>query len=74
MKKQKLEIDYETGDRITVLVLKEQLEYFKEDIKKITKEAKKGELPNYRAEELGKNIQLVENFKQVLNYFGEPAE
>ena len=60
----KLEIDYETADRITLLALKDQQEYLKKELKR----HRKGEWMH--PEDVVYNTQLLEALKIVIDYYG----
>jgi hypothetical protein len=64
MSKGKLEIDFETADRITLLTLKEQRKYLKKELAQF----KKGEY--LHAEDVANNIRLVEALDLVIKYYG----
>lgn len=64
MTKKKLEIDAETGDRITVLTLKEQRSYLKKELVRF----KKGEY--LHPEDVANNVQLINAMDLVIKHFG----
>lgn len=64
MSKNKLEIDAEAGDRITVLTLKEQRKYLKKELARF----EKGEY--LHPEDVAGNIKLIEAMNLVIRYFG----
>lgn len=64
MSKNKLEIDAEAGDRITVLTLKEQRKYLKKELARF----EKGEYLHFEA--VAGNIKLIEAMNLVIRYFG----
>ena len=64
MSKGKLEIDFETADRITVLCLKEQRKYLKKELA----DFKKGEW--LHPEDVVKNQKLVEAMDLLIKYYG----
>lgn len=66
--KPKLELDYETADKITVLILKDQLQYLQK------------ELDNHRngsylhpEDAYNSEFKLIPALKTILNYYGEEA-
>jgi hypothetical protein len=65
MSKNKLEIDSETADRITVISLKEQRGYLKKELKKF----KKGEY--LHPEDVVNNTRLVQAMDLVIKYYGD---
>lgn len=64
MSKNKLEIDTEAGDRITVLTLKEQRGYLKKDLKKF----EQGEY--LHPEDVVNNTRLIQAMDQIIKHFG----
>ena len=64
MSKNKLEIDVETADRITVISLKEQRRYLKKELKRYNK----GEW--LHPEDVAKNTQLIQALDQIIKYYG----
>ncbi len=74
MAKKKIEIDWETADCITLDTLKQHRSFIEKDLKRFEADSKKGELEKYRYEEAGENKHLLENFKQVMKYFGYKEE
>ena len=64
MSKNKLEIDVETADRITVISLKEQRRYLKKELKRYNK----GEY--LHPEDVAKNTQLIQALDQIIKYYG----
>ena len=60
----KLEIDFETADRITVLTLKEQRRYLKKELK----DFKKGEY--LHPEDVVNNTRVVQALDTVIKHFG----
>lgn len=64
MSKNKLEIDTEAGDRITVLTLKEQRGYLKKDLKKF----EQGEY--LHPEDVVYNTRLIQAMDQIIKHFG----
>jgi hypothetical protein len=61
----KMEIDFETADRIVVIRLKDCKKYLKKELKAY----KSGEY--LHAEDVGHNIKLIESIDTLLKYFGE---
>jgi hypothetical protein len=61
----KLEIDFETADRITVLTLKEQRRYLKKELA----DFKKGEY--LHPEDVVNNTRLVQALDDVIKYYGD---
>lgn len=61
----KLEIDYETADRITLLSLKDHQAYLKKELKGF----KKGELYMH-PEDVVYNTKLVEAIDVIIHYYG----
>ena len=64
MSKGKLEIDFETADRITVITLKEQRKYLKKELAAF----KKGEY--LHPEDVVNNTRVVQALDTVIKYFG----
>jgi hypothetical protein len=64
MSKNKLEIDVETADRITVISLKEHRGYLKKELKKF----KKGEY--LHPEDVVENTRLVQAMDLIIKYYG----
>ena len=64
MSKGKLEIDFETADRITLLTLKEQRRYLKKELSNF----KKGEY--LHPEDVVNNTRLVQAMDLVIKYYG----
>jgi hypothetical protein len=60
----KLEIDFETADRIVLLALKEQRKYLRKELAQF----KKGEY--LHPEDVVKNTQLVQALDLVIKYYG----
>jgi hypothetical protein len=60
----KLEIDYETADRITLLALKDHQAYIKKELKR----HKKGEWMH--PEDVVYNIELLKALDVVIDYYG----
>jgi hypothetical protein len=60
----KLEIDFETADRIAVIVLKEQRQYLKKELK----DFKKGEY--LHPEDVVNNTRVVQALDTVIKHFG----
>ena len=60
----KLEIDYETAERITLLTLKDHQSYLKKDLKAFKKGA------HMHTEDVGENVILIEAFNRVIKYYG----
>jgi cytochrome c553 len=60
----KLEIDYETAERITLLTLKDHQAYLKKDLK----EFKKGAYMH--PEDVGENVLLIEALDKLIKYYG----
>lgn len=60
----KLEIDFETADRITVITLKEQRKYLKKELKRF----EKGE--HLHPEDVVSNTRMVQALDQVIKYYG----
>lgn len=60
----KLEIDFETADRITVLSLKEQRSYLKKELRQF----KKGEY--LHPEDVAGNIQLIAAMDLIIKHYG----
>jgi hypothetical protein len=60
----KLEIDYETAERITLLTLKDHQAYLKKDLK----EFKKGAYMH--PEDVGENVLLTEALDKLIKYYG----
>lgn len=64
MSKGKLEIDFETADRITLITLKEQRGYLKKELKKF----EKGEW--LHPEDVVNNTRMIQALDQVIKYYG----
>jgi hypothetical protein len=64
MSKGKLEIDFETADRIVLLALKEQRKYLKKELAQF----KKGEY--LHPEDVVNNTRLVQAMDLVIKYYG----
>ena len=64
MSKNKLEIDVETADRITVISLKEQRGYLKKELKKYNK----GEW--LHPEDVANNTRMIEALNLVIKHYG----
>ena len=64
MSKGKLEIDFETADRITVITLKEQRRYLKKELAQF----KKGEY--LHPEDVVNNTRVVQALDLVIKHFG----
>ena len=64
MSKNKLEIDFETADRITVLTLKEHRKYLKKELA----DFKKGEY--LHPEDVSANTIMVHHLDAVIKHFG----
>jgi len=60
----KLEIDFETADRITLLTLKEQRKYLKKELAAF----KKGEY--LHPEDVVNNTRMVQALDTVIKYYG----
>ena len=64
MSKGKLEIDFETADRIVLLALKEQRKYLKKELSNF----KKGEY--LHPDDVVNNTRLVQAMDMVIKYYG----
>lgn len=64
MRKNKLEIDADAGDRITVLTLKEQRKYLKKDLARVEKGG------YLHPEDVVNNTRLIQALDQIIKYFG----
>ena len=64
MSKRKLEIDFETADRITVICLKEQRKFLKKELKRF----EKGEY--LHPEDVVNNTRLVQALDLVIKHYG----
>jgi hypothetical protein len=64
MSKRKLEIDFETADRITVICLKEQRQYLKKELDKF----KKGEY--LHPDDVVNNTRMIEALNLVIKHYG----
>jgi hypothetical protein len=64
MSRGKLEIDFDTADRITLLTLKEQRKYLKKELA----DFKKGGY--LHPEDVVNNTRLVEAMNMVIKYYG----
>ena len=65
MSRSKLEIDFETADRITLITLKEQRKYLKKELAAF----KKGEY--LHPEDVVNNTRLVQAMDLVIKYYGD---
>jgi hypothetical protein len=71
-KQKKLELDYETADKITVLCLKDAYLSMNKEVKEALDEIKNnGELPVYKKEDLVYNQSMMIHIREVLKYYGE---
>ena len=64
MSKRKLEIDFETADRITVISLKDQRAYLKKELQQF----KKGEY--LHPEDVSGNIKLIAAMDLIIKHYG----
>jgi hypothetical protein len=64
MSKGKLEIDFETADRITVISLKDQRSYLKKELQQF----KKGEY--LHPEDVAGNMQLIAAMDLIIKHYG----
>jgi aspartyl/asparaginyl beta-hydroxylase (cupin superfamily) len=64
MSKRKLEIDFETADRITLITLKEQRGYLKKELKRF----EKGEW--LHPEDVVNNTRMIQSLDHVIKYYG----
>jgi hypothetical protein len=64
MSKGKLEIDFETADRITVISLKDQRAYLKKELRQF----KKGEY--LHPEDVSGNMQLIAAMDLIIKHYG----
>jgi hypothetical protein len=64
MSNRKLEIDFETADRITVISLKDQRAYLKKELRQF----KKGEY--LHPEDVASNIQLIAAMDLIIKHYG----
>jgi len=64
MSKGKLEIDFETADRITLISLTDQRAYLKKELRKF----KKGEY--LHPEDVAHNMQLIAAMDLLIKYYG----
>jgi hypothetical protein len=64
MSRGKLEIDFDTADRITVITLKEQRKYLKKELSNF----KKGEY--LHPDDVVNNTRLVQAMDMVIKYYG----
>lgn len=65
MSRGKLEIDFETADRITAITLKEQRKYLKKELARF----KKGEY--LHPEDVVNNTRLIQALDLVIKYYGD---
>jgi hypothetical protein len=70
----KIELDSETADGITVLVIKEHLSFAKKNIKELKEEMSKGSLSQNKKLDLVSNLELESHFNAVLKYFGKDRD
>lgn len=59
-----LEIDFETGDRITLCTLKEHREYLKKDLKNYE------EGIYLHPDDVVNNMEMIKHLTKVIDYFG----
>jgi hypothetical protein len=64
MSKNKLEIDFETADRITVISLKDQRKYLKKELKRF----EKGEY--LHPEDVVNNTRMIQALDLVIKHYG----
>ena len=64
MSKRKLEIDFETADRITLISLKDQRSYLKKELRQF----KKGEY--LHPEDVANNIKLIAALDLIIKHYG----
>lgn len=64
MSRGKLEIDFETADRITLITLKEQRKFLKKELADFKKGA------YLHPEDVVNNTRLVQAMDQVIKYYG----
>ncbi len=62
----KLELDYETADKITVCLLKDHREFLKTELKHFAEGT-----AYVHPEDAANNIKLIAAMDLILNYFGE---
>jgi len=60
-----LKIDFETADRITILTLKEQLGYLKEELRKHQEEGS-----YLHPEDVADSIKRIPMMEDIIKYFG----
>jgi len=60
-----LEIDFETADRITLLCLKEQLDYLKDELRQHQYENQ-----YMHPEDVVNNVKLIPALELIINHFG----
>ena len=60
-----LEIDFETADRITILTLKEQVGYLKEELRKHIEEGS-----YMHPEDVADSIMRIPMMESIIKYFG----
>ena len=69
-KRNKLELDWETADRITLTSLKDVLKGLEKHNRSIEKEMESGELPEYQKRNYVDNQEYIVAFKKVIEYYG----
>lgn len=73
MSKGRLEIDFETADRITLITLKEQRAYLKKELATWKKNPRTDTNPEgvwMHPEDVGVNTRMIESLNTVIKYFG----
>jgi hypothetical protein len=60
-----LEIDFETADRITILTLKEQVGYLKEELRQHTEEGS-----YMHPEDVADSVKRIPMMESIIKYFG----
>ena len=66
----KYELDGDTADNITKIVLRETVKNLKADINKLNKYIKQGEKSSYIYEDLNDNIKYLQAAQHMYEYFG----
>jgi predicted nucleotidyltransferase len=64
-----IKIDYETADRITLSVLKEDYQMVRENVRNLEISKKNGTIADHMKEDLQYDEELLEALKKVLTYY-----
>ena len=69
-KRDKLELDWETADRITLASLKDMLKHIEKENRRIKKQMKSDEVAEYVKSDYASNAEHIIAFKKVIKYYG----